>query len=160
MKIVDEKGKLFGLVNLIDLLVVLVLVAVVFGGVKRLGSRPAVSDSSSKGIVTYEIKEVRQVTVDNIVVGDPIYHYDKGTYIGTIVDKKVEPFKDYVEYNGQWVNAEKEGRYVVTIEVEADVKESTENFVVGGEQTRVGVEQRLKNKRAAYFGNCLGIELK
>ncbi len=27
-------------------------------------------------------------TVDGVVVGDPIYHYDRGTKLGDIVDKK------------------------------------------------------------------------
>lgn len=159
MKIIDEKGKLFGFINVIDLLVIVVLAMVVVVGAKRLSSRPTVSDSSTKGTITYEVQDVRDVTVENIVVGDPIYHYDKGTYIGKIVDVKVEPFKDFLDYEGEWVYAEREDRYVVTMQVEADIKESAEFYTAGGEQTRVGAQQRLKNKRAAYFGICVGIDV-
>ncbi len=36
MKIIDNKGKLFGLINIIDLAVILIFVLLIGGGVKRL----------------------------------------------------------------------------------------------------------------------------
>ena len=41
MKLIDEKGRLFGKINLIDLLVVILIVAVIAAVVWKLGGRKA-----------------------------------------------------------------------------------------------------------------------
>ena len=51
MELIDEEGNLFGIVNVIDALVVLVLVAVLVAGVALVtgGSDPAEPDAASEG---------------------------------------------------------------------------------------------------------------
>ena len=39
MKIIDKKGRLFGLINIIDLLVIVLLIALVAVGAKRFGNK-------------------------------------------------------------------------------------------------------------------------
>jgi hypothetical protein len=160
VKIINEKGKLFGIINVIDLAVLLVLALLVVGGTKRMKAKPITVNEDTKAIVTFEVSDVRMATVENIVVGDPIYHYDKGTLLGTIVETSYEPYKEPVESgDGKWVNAEIPGKYVVSFKVEAEVKDNPDVVVVGGEQTRIGAQFRLKNKRVAVFGTVLGIEV-
>ena len=110
--------------------------------------------------ITYEIKQVRQVTVDAINVGDPIYHYDKGTYIGKIITKDVKPYSEEVEYEGKFVMAEIPEKYVVTIVVQADIEETDQYYLVGGEQSRVGIEFRLKNKEFSSWGTVMNIDVR
>ncbi|MDR7871277.1 MAG: DUF4330 domain-containing protein [Tissierellaceae bacterium] len=159
MKIINEKGKLFGLINIIDLSVVLILGLLIVGGAKRMQSKPIIVSESSKAHITYEVQDIRMVSVDNIEVGDPLYHYDKGEFVGTIVEKEVQPFTEPLERDGEWVNAEVPEKYTVTFKVEADVKDNPDVVVVGGEQTRVGIQYRLKNKKIAFFGTVLGIKV-
>lgn len=159
MKIVNEKGKLFGIINVIDLAVLLILALVIIGGASRLKGKPIIVNEDSKAIITFEVSDVRMATVENIIVGDPIYHYDKGGYIGDIIDVKVEPYKEPVESNGQWINAEIPEKYVATFTVEADIRDNPDVIVAGGEQTRIGVQFRVKNKRIAFFGTVMKIEV-
>lgn len=159
MKIVDNKGRLFGIINIIDLLVLLAVVALVVIGVSRMGKGIVTTSTTKEGIVTYEISDIRQVTVDNIIVGDPIYHYDKGTYIGEIVDVRIEPLKEKVDHNGRWIEAEVPRRFVALVDVKANLEETDQYYVAGGEQTRVGIQFRLKNKNFASFGVVMGIEV-
>ena len=77
MKIINEKGKLFGIINIIDLIVLLVIVLLVGGGVKRMNKKPAVVAETKKALITIEVSDIRTPTVDGIVVGEPLYHYDK-----------------------------------------------------------------------------------
>src|SRR5690554_1165418 len=97
MKIINEKGKLFGLINIIDLAVVMILGLLVVGGAMRMKSKPIVVSETSKAYITYEVQDIRMVSVDNIEVGDPLYHYDKGDFVGTIVEKEVKPFTEPLE---------------------------------------------------------------
>lgn len=160
MKIIDKRGKVFGIINVIDLMVVLLIALLVYGSVTRLRKSPVAEAETKKALVTVEISNVREATVDGIVVGDPLYHYDKGTFFGTIVDKKVEPYKQPVESgDGNLVLAEVPEKYVVTLTVEADAKDSESVVVIGGEHVRIGTQFRLKNKNIAVFSTIMKVEL-
>ncbi len=160
MKIINEKGKLFGIINIIDLIVLLVIVLLIGGGVKRMKKNPAAIAETKKALITIEVTDVRTPTVDGIMVGDPLYHYDKGEMIGEIIDKKVEPYKEPVESgDGRWILAEVPEKYAVLITVEADVKENPDVVIAGGEQIRIGTQFKLKNRNVAVLGTILGVEV-
>lgn len=161
MKIIDKRGRLFGLINIVDLLIIVLLLALVAVGVKRFGNKAAVGEATTKkGVITAEIKDVRDVTAKNVKVGDPIYDYDKGTLIGKIITAEVEPYKDKTEYQGKFYNAEVPGKYRVIVTLDADVKETQDFYQVGTEQIRIGAEMRIKNKSITSFMTILGIEVK
>lgn len=161
MKIIDKKGRLFGLINIVDLLIIVLLLALVAVGVKRFGNKAAVGEATTKkGVITAEIKDVRDVTAKNVKVGDPIYDYDKGTLIGKILTAEVEPYKDKTEYQGKFFNSEVPGKYRVIMTIDADVKETQDFYQVGTEQIRIGAEMRIKNKSITSFMTILGIEVK
>ncbi len=161
MKIIDKKGRLFGLINIVDLLIIVLLLALVAVGVKRFGNKAAVGEATTKkGVITAEIKDVRDVTAKNVKVGDPIYDYDKGTLIGKILTAEVEPYKDKTEYQGKFFNAEVPDKYRVIVTLDADVKETQDFYQVGTEQIRIGAEMRIKNKSITSFMTILGIEVK
>ncbi|MDU1023510.1 MAG: DUF4330 family protein [Peptoniphilus harei] len=161
MKIIDKKGRLFGLINIVDLLIIILLLALVAVGVKRFGNKAAVGEATTKkGVITAEIKDVRDVTAKNVKVGDPIYDYDKGTLIGKILTAEVEPYKDKTEYQGKFFNSEVPDKYRVIMTIDADVKETQDFYQVGTEQIRIGAEMRIKNKSITSFMTILGIEVK
>ena len=61
MKLIDEKGRLFGKINLIDLLVVLLIVAVLAAVVWKLGgsrAAAAVAGTEKKAVYTVEFEDV------------------------------------------------------------------------------------------------------
>lgn len=160
MKIINEKGKLFGIINIIDLSVLLIVGLILVGGISRMKSKPIVVNETSEAILTLEVANIRMVSVENIIEGDPIYHYDRGGEIGEILEVDYEPYKEPVESDGKWINAEVPERYVATFKVKANVKDNPDVIVAGGEQMRVGAQFRLKNKRVAFFGTVLDIEVK
>ena len=159
MKIINEKGKLFGIINIIDLSVIVIIGLVLFGGISRLKSQPIIANETTEGTITFEVSNIRMVSVENIIIGDPIYHYDKGTYIGEIVEVSHEPYKEPVEFDGTWIDAEVPDKYVATFKVKSDVKDSPDVVIAGGEQMRVGAQFRLKNKNATFFGTVMGVEV-
>lgn len=159
MSIIDKKGRLFGKINIIDLLVLIIVVGLIAFGAKRMGSGKVSQSATKEALVTYEIAEIRQLAVDQIKVGDPLYHYDKGTYIGTIESVEVEPFRDIIDYNGRWVEADVPRKFVANVTVKANIEETDQYYLVGGEQSRVGVQFRLKNKNFAGFGTVIDVKV-
>lgn len=161
MKIINEKGKLFGIINIIDLSVLLVLILIVVGGAQRMKTKPIIANETTKAVVTFEVSDVRMPSVENVIVGDPLFHYDKGVYIGDIIEVSYAPYKEPVESgDGKLVEAEVPGKYVINFKVEAEVRDNPDVIVVGGEQTRIGSQFRLKNKKVSFFGTVLGVEIK
>lgn len=154
---IDKKGKLFGKINIIDLLFLIILIVAVVGGISRFKDSAISVESTSKGKMTLLVDEVRMLTAENITEGQDLYSYDKGTFMGKIVGKTVKPYEDAVEYEGQWVNAPVPNKYVVYVDVDVDIKESDKSYVVGGEEIRVGNEYRVKTKTSAFTGICVGI---
>lgn len=159
MKFINDKGKLFGVINVIDLTAILVLGLLVFGGVKRLKSQPIIVDKTTQAVVTYLVEDVRMATVENIIVGDPIYHYEKGVYMGDIEDVEYRGYTEALESNGQWIMAPVPEKYEVEIKVRSDVKNNPESVLVGGEQTRIGTQYRLKNKRIAFYATAMDVNV-
>ena len=97
--------------------------------------------------------------MENIKEGDPIYHYDKGGYIGDIGEVTYAPYMEPVEVDGKLVNMEVPEKYVATFKVNAQVKDNPDVIVAGDEQVRIGVEFRVKNKKIAFFARVMGIEV-
>lgn len=159
MKIVNDKGKLFGIINIIDLSVLLILVLLIIGGAQRLKNKPIIASETSIATITLEVSDVRFATVENIKEGDPIYHYDKGGYIGTIENVSYEPYQEPVEVDGKWVNMDVPEKYVAVFKVKAEVKDSPDVIIAGDEQIRIGVEFRVKNKSIAFFARVMGVEV-
>ncbi len=154
---IDKKGKLFGKINVIDCLFLLILIVAIVGGVSRFKDSSIAVESTSKGKMTFLVDNVRTPTVENITEGQDLYSYDKGIFMGKITGKNVRPYEDAVEYEGQWVNAPVPEKYSVYLDVNVDIKESDKSYVVGGEEIRVGNEYRVKTKTSAFTGICVGI---
>ncbi|QIB26986.1 DUF4330 domain-containing protein [Caloranaerobacter azorensis] len=161
MKLIDNKGKIFGTINIIDIAVIIILVVLIVGGINRFTRvTPQVIEESQRAIVKIEISKVRQPTVDGIKEGDILYHYDKGRVFGKIISKEVINSKEAVATSdGKIVLADIPGKYDVILSVEANAINTSNVIIIGGEHTRIGSRFKLKNRKIAVFGTVLGIDL-
>lgn len=160
MKLIDSKGKVFGLINIIDLAVILIGILLISGGLKRFKEKPVAINEEKEAILSMNVKDVREATVKQMEVGDPLYHYDKGTYLGEIIELEFGPYFEPVETPNGWLNSEVPNKYSIDFKVKSNVKDTEDVVIAGGEQTRVGIEYRLKNKKIAFFGTVMDIEIK
>lgn len=88
---IDREGRLFGRVNLVDLVIVLLVVA--FAG--RLAfswwvQKPAVDQSNPTITFTALVQAVRQPTADAIHVGDVVYDTRSNALLGTVTAVRIE----------------------------------------------------------------------
>ena len=90
MSLIDNKGRIFGLINIIDLLVIVLIVAVV--GRFTLKSRQKSTGAVTTNIeVVVHVKEVRDATADIVKVGDIVKETKSNVVLGKVVDVKVNP---------------------------------------------------------------------
>ncbi len=155
MKITDEKGKLFGKINLIDLLVlVLVAAALILLAVRFLlpsGNGPA---AAAKLTYTAQVQGVDQATYDEVmrqmenaggkdqlmangelVDGAYVTKVEATPHVGYNVNELGEVVRDVEDFDG--------GRWDLLFTVEADVADVVTNKV-GTQEVRVAKSHILK----------------
>lgn len=125
-------------VNTIDLIVVIAIIAII--GVVIL--KFAFTDKKSGLGVKEAYKEleyiatvsnVRNATANAFHIGDKVYDEKKGTYMGTIKDIRIEPYKSSeIKNTGEIVQAEKIGYYTVYLTIESTVVDKDNGYFLSG----------------------------
>lgn len=157
---IDKNGKLFGKINIIDLLIIIIIIlALVFAGTKILGrdSSNKITNAVSKpGTVRITVfcDDVKDFVPDALHIGDPVEQYQSSIALGKLLSYASEPAYTY-QYDpvsGESVQVPEANKIFMTAIIEATgvlnewgftVNDTT--FVVGGGyffnigQTRVGV---------------------
>ena len=148
-KIIDENGRLFGLISFIDvivIIVVLILAAAVFlrpGSTGNLLSTPATTD------VTYTVvvPSIRMSTAEQILPGDNLYT-DMGTLIGTITNVSIiDAYNQEPRADGTIVMGRVHERYdaILTVDVLCSVSDGR-YFANRVFELSANSEQRMQTK--------------
>ena len=151
MKLIDEKGRLFGKINLIDLLVVLLIVAVLAAIVWKLGGRKAaaaVTGTEKKAVYTVEFEDVPADIAHfaETQIGKSLVN-DSKVIAASITDVQTE---DYAGENGHL-------RLYIT--VEASTSFTGNVYKVGPQEVRVGYEYILKTSEFELTGLICALEV-
>lgn len=154
MGIIDNKGKIFGKLNLIDLIcILLVIAAIVLIAVKVTST---VSNNTCDIEYTVQIKGVRMPTVDALnSANDFIVKKAKDTRIpaGTIISVTYVPATTTVQHdNGEYEIIPQPEKYDVTITVNAKATVSAKGYFVGSYQVLCGDEIELSNGKCETSG--------
>lgn len=150
MKIIDEKGKIFGIINIIDLCI-LVFGALVIAVVVMFFSANSTMDAAVKQTkITIEVTAIEKDLCDAMRPHKNIFDRIQNKSLGKLVDVKVEPSEEYniSTETGEHVKSKVPDRYDAELLIEA---ESAEDLYVG---KRMSVE--TKDFTAA--GYIIGIE--
>ena len=101
-KFLDDQGKLFGLINPVDLLVILLLLAL---GIKVLSdNRPAPLDLKERPVIlNLLVRDIPPYVANSIIVGQDLFQDGSDAYLGKIYVKKVDPAELLLQKEGQLV---------------------------------------------------------
>ena len=152
MKIIDEKGRLFGKVNLIDLAVVLILVvAVAAVGMKLFGNKAVSAATSQQVTLTYEVvaQDVPQHVADYCTahVGGQLLSS------GKLLDGSITDCQAVEVVEGDTTRTD----LYFTIEVNTAFTNST--YAVGSQEVRVGIEHLVKTSDIEVEGVVSSLEV-
>lgn len=132
-KFIDENGRLFGFISVIDVFVI--LLAIVFAAavyvknnVKDVTSAPSGEDVTYQILVEY----VRSSAMESLRPGDEIY--TKGDFdVGTITDVKIAPARSSIQLaDGSIVSVTVQDRYDVTVTISAPCTYTGGCYYAGG----------------------------
>ena len=137
--IIDEKGKLFGKINIIDLVIVLVVVAAVaILGYKFLAPK-ANESSASVAVAKYYIEEVTDFVVENVKIGDKCMDESKNVSLGTVTDIEIGDAVSYgTNDKGEFVQSSKPGHKSMIITTEVNATPFDHGMIVGASKYYVG----------------------
>ena len=138
---IDKNGKLFGKINIIDLLVLLVIMVAVliFGGKKLMDRKTAAENAPETFTMEFYTDEVYDYVTEHVKVGETIFDADKDVVMGKVTSFEVGPSKVYYpDSQGKVVVSEKEGFSSITIKGEMTGKLGDLGAVIDGETYGVG----------------------
>lgn len=147
---IDQKGRLFGKINVIDMLAVLVAVLIIVGVLYKFvfsENRGVGNDTLIQ--YTVSIADIRNFTVDAVNVEDDIYDSKTDTYMGKVISKEVKPFKDYIiKTDGTVALAEKPGKFELLLTIQVPGVVNNYSYLASGNrdinnQSTVFLENRI-----------------
>ncbi|HHY16559.1 MAG TPA: DUF4330 domain-containing protein [Firmicutes bacterium] len=163
MRFLDEKGRIFGRVSIIDFAVIIVLVAgaVWFGYsmfARNLKTDVAARQQDTEIVVV--TTGIRSTTGEAIAKGGKIFEFKTGACIGEITDVKVEPTHVWlVEGDGKWVMTESKDRVDAFVTIHGTARIGENVITMNGVEIRVGGSLSLKTKFAAFQGYVMTMDL-
>ena len=136
--IIDKNGKLFGKINIIDFLVVLLIVVAASGIGLRFFSQAAKEVKEPvRFSYTAEIENVRIYSINALKKSSDVLN--QGNVVGKITDVQYDVYNTpEVDGNGNMVMTKNPGRYKAEIEVTVDGNVTDKGYFVG-ENTEISV---------------------
>ena len=121
---IDNKGKLFGKVSVIDIIVVVLICLAIFGVYKRFNSEATkIVDSNVKIQYVVRVNDIRMTSLEAIKKMGATYDSIRKTKIGEIVDVTYEPYNVVVtKSNGELTKASVPNKYTAYITIETEGK--------------------------------------
>ncbi len=164
-KLIDEKSRVFGKINIIDLLVIVVaLAAVLYFGVKIITPKVATVTAQDELVIKLYGEFSPSYVVEAIKVGDKVE--DEGLHIdfGTITD--IETYDGYLltsDAEGKQHKATVEGYNSYTITTEAKgqlIEDGAGGFKINGNTYVIGHGFTVRAGRTKLFLRLAGFEKK
>jgi hypothetical protein len=134
VKVIDEKGRLFGLLNVLDLLVLVLIIGAAASFAFRASSGEAtpILNAGEKFYVTFRTERVREFSVKAVNVGDTIYE-QHADVLGKVVKVWTEEPHEIVALNdGTAAYFPMEGKYDLFITIEATGAVNSNGYYVNG----------------------------
>ena len=161
MKVIDQKGRLFGLINVVDLLVLLAVVAVI-GGIAWKLFAPAVTDAIAPEVgmtTTFRVRGATPFLVSEIEKNHDTLIGAKLVNGNEYIDATIESIEitDYVQQvttaDGRIVDALDSTKKDILIVTKSKVAKDTATPKIGNQDVRVGRTFTLKTQTFETIGN-------
>lgn len=162
-KVIDENGRLFGLVSIIDVVVVAVVAVLAVALYTKDSAMPIASAADPMQTIRYEVSidNMPQGRLESLRVDDQIYDKETGNHMGTIKDIQWEDCViSMLKADGTYVMAPIDGRYSVklTVEAQARVDERGHYYVNRANIIGVGWSMDFYTKTSLFGGTVTEME--
>lgn len=159
MSIIDNKGRIFGLINIIDLLVILLILAVVGRFAIKAQQKPAGVEAKNIEVVLL-VKEVRDATADVIKEGDIVRETKTNMVLGKVTKVDIRPSDTLVNTaDGRVVNYPNPILKDVYVTFIGSGTAGENAIVVGNTEMRVGTILNVKTNVYSVISTVMGLKV-
>lgn len=163
MSKIFKNKKIFGKLNIIDLLIILLIIAVgIVGYAFFKGDTPTLTTANQKEyIFTIQMQKTDKNIFNKINIGDKIYDNENNAYIGEVISKEQ---KEYRELANDYKNNKKvyavNDKYInIDIAVKNNLLDKGNNLVTNEEyKIKVGRQVAIRGNNYAGSGYIILIE--
>lgn len=157
--LIDSKGKLFGKISIVDILIIVVILLAIAGvGYKFTRSSLLKQDNLE---VEFYVEETPDYAAQAINTGDVIKDITKGSVLGTVTGKTVAPSISFAANSqGQYVASSKQGYDSVKVTATASGKYSQNSVTFDSAEYFIGQSYQLRMGNSAVYGRISSIKKK
>lgn len=160
MSLIDKKGRLFGIINIIDLAVLLMVAVLAFGTYTKMTARA----QQNQQVVLQEIemdifiKDVMPFALDSFAVGDVVKDSNTKTTLGTISEIKSEPYQEpVVDPQGNYVLKEVPNKLNITLTVTGQGQVNRDSIRIQKDEVLVGNVLIINTHRSKVQAVIVGV---
>ncbi len=159
MKIIDEKGKLFGLINAIDLLVLVAVLLVIGAAAYKIKGKDNVENTPKTVRVTVLAPAIRPEMLTNVQIGDKMVTGSNFTNV-EIKDFEIQPaYMVISNSDGRRVEAIDPFLKDVIFTLEGTTTISSATINLGGQDIRSNKEYYVKSLLYEFKGQVMNVEI-
>jgi len=158
----DEKGRLFGKINIVDLLIIVViLAAIAFIGIKFVMPHENTEAGQKMEMVVY-VEQSKRFVAEQVVKGSTVHDNTDEVDLGICTDIKVEPYYEAIEATDEKnpVLAEVEDECIVELTLEVEGSYGTYGATVNGYLFGIGHTMVVSVGPCKFYGAVKTITLK
>lgn len=159
---IDKNGKLFGKINIIDVIIVIVLLAAILFGAYKFGlfsQRQVITANTDKLRLVFYQEEVNTFTTDNTKLKDPVTETLQNASLGSVVNLEVDKSVSWgYDKDGRQVKSTKEGFSSIFITAETTGTISPSGILTGGSKYYVGQLMTLRVGTSTFFCRLYDVE--
>ena len=155
-----KDGKLFGKLNLIDLVTILVVLLLIAGAILKFGVLQKDAQGAKETFqFTILVEGIRNFTIENLKVGDKLYDSVTKECIGTITAVESKPATvASTRADGSYVMATMDDRYDVTIHLETQgTRIAGRYYVTQKSEISANTFRSYYTKYASFSGTCMSV---
>lgn len=133
--VMDQKGKLFGKVSIIDLLILLFVIVAVIATVYKFqfSAHKDVNTAEGQIVYTLKIQGLRDFSARQFAVGDEVYDKESNKAIGKITAVQPEGAEEFVNMaDGTFVMQDIPNKFDVYLTIESDARITDEGYFANG----------------------------
>ena len=152
-----KSRKLFGVFNIVDIILILVVIAAAAVGAKMfLGGGSSTETAAETKTYSYVVmgQEVLDETAEFPVVGGNAYNSSTSAYLGTLKEVATEEFTEtvYDKETSKFHKIPVEGYSNIYVTIEGPGSETEKDITVNGTTVKTGMELNVKGKGYAFKG--------
>lgn len=161
--VIDKEGKLFGKINILDIVLLILFAAAVIFAAKALLPRFFSNESSAadtEAVYTIEVTKETEDYFENIKPGDKVFGENTDDEIGTVVSCTASPAVYIVEdkENAEYREVTVEGRYDGLVKIKSPVTVKYPDITAGTNSIKIGVLTNLRTENSLIRGYIVAME--